>query len=70
MRAIYVHIDPKDLFALAGIVRNGSLSPEFLHLNEMSLTSPKTHCIQNFIHYHKDPIPTHEELAKHMLEFF
>lgn len=65
-RGFALHIDPKDLFALAGIVRNGSLSPEFLHLNEMSLTSPKTHCIQNFIRYHKDPIPTHEELAKHM----
>lgn len=58
-----LQVKPEDLFKFAELIQNGSLSPEFLNLGKMVSANPVVHDIENFEHYHGDPIPTHKELA-------
>ena len=58
-----LHMCPQTLLKLAELVQNGSLTPEFIHLANLSDKQPIIHETDTFEYFHDDPIPTHEELA-------
>jgi dTDP-4-dehydrorhamnose reductase len=57
-------ISTKHLEKLAHLIQSGSLSPEFLHLSELSQKNPRIFDTKEFEHYHGEAIPNPRDLAK------
>ncbi|MBX9923771.1 MAG: sugar nucleotide-binding protein [Rhabdochlamydiaceae bacterium] len=62
-KAIELHVNPLELLAIADVVQNGSLTPEFLLLAISSGKDPKIHCNADFIDFLGDEkLPTTDDL--------